>query len=94
MSPDTALGVSAELRFLLKEGWTFTQEVERFKIKPPADIHATKNFKDVLSAEVWRVAQFVAYANFVSIARLPNGGYVVASHMPSSEGFEIEFLPS
>ena len=93
MRPDTSLALSTELRHVLKEGWILTLEGDGFRVKPPTASNLTPNFDRVLRAEVWRVAQFVAYANFVSIARLPSAGYVVASHMASGEGFIIRFDP-
>ena len=94
MNPDIALGVSSELRFLLKDGWLLQQDVERFRINPPSGSSTQANFKDILYAEVWRVAQFVAYANFVSITKRADGGYVIVSRMASGDGFEIDFEPT
>lgn len=91
MTPDTAQGLSAELRFALKEGWSFTQEPDRFRIKPPADTHGSADLRELMRSEVWRISQFVAYADFVSIARHEDGSYTVVSRSLSGSSFEIVF---
>ena len=93
MDPDTALAISSELRFALKQGWVVTKDVNRFYIAPPDDIKSSPDFYKRLRGEVWRISQFVAYSNFVSIAKTPTGGYLITSHMASGEGFEIQFDP-
>ena len=94
MTPDTAQGVAAELNFVLQEGWSFTREPSGFRIKPPPASQTGSNFKEILRSEVWRIAQFVAYADFVSIARHEDGGYVVVSRSASGNSFEIIFAGS
>ena len=93
MDADTALGVSSELRFLLKDGWTSVREPERFVVKPPHEMTIKPEFSRELRDEVWRIANFVAYAHFVSIQKLPDGSFVLTSKMASNDGFEIVFLP-
>jgi hypothetical protein len=41
--------------------------------------------------EIWRIAQFVAYSNFVSIERIGPAEVVVTSRMESGAGFTINF---
>jgi hypothetical protein len=91
MTPDIVQGLSAELRFALKEGWSFTQASDQFRIRPPAGSAARPDFQELMRSEVWRIAQFVAYADFVSIERHANGGYTVASRSASGGSFEIAF---
>lgn len=91
MTPDTAQGVSAELNFTLKEGWSFTQDPDRFRVRPPPGSQAGSDFKELLRSEVWRIAQFVAYGHFVSIERQSDGSYTVVSRTESGSAFEIVF---
>jgi hypothetical protein len=84
----------SELRFALKEGWSFTQEPNRFRIKPPPGRQAGPDFEWLMRSEVWRIVQFVAYADFVSITRHADGGYVVVSRSASGGSFEIVFESS
>jgi hypothetical protein len=44
---------------------------------------------DTLRDEAWRIAQFVAYSHFVSIAKNPDGSFTIQSKMDSGDGFEI-----
>jgi len=91
MSPDTAQGVSVELSHFLKEGWSFTEEPDRFRVKPPPGSQAGADFKNELEREVWRIAQDVHYRNFVSIARNSDGSYTIVSRSDSGSAFEIVF---
>ncbi|MBX9592504.1 MAG: hypothetical protein K2X43_24720 [Hyphomonadaceae bacterium] len=91
MTPDTAQGLSAELRFALKEGWSFVQEPDRFRIRPPAGSQTQGDFRELMRSEVWRISQFVAYADFVSIARHEDGSYTVVSRSSPGSSFEIVF---
>jgi hypothetical protein len=91
MTPDTAQGLSAELRFALKDGWSFAQEPDRFRVRPPAGSHGSADFRELMRSEVWRISQFVAYADFVSIARHDDGSYTVVSRSASGSTFEIVF---
>jgi hypothetical protein len=91
MTPDTAQGVSAELSFALKEGWTFAQETDRFRVKPPPGSQAGLEFKELMRSEVWRIAQFVAYGHFVSIMRHADSNYTVISRSEEGSSFEIVF---
>jgi len=94
MTPDTAQGVSVELSHFLKEGWSFTQEPDRFRVKPPPGSQGSPDFKNVLESEVWRIAQDVHYRNFVSITRNADGSYIVFSRLDSESAFEIVFETS
>jgi hypothetical protein len=91
MTPDTAQGVSVELRYFLKEGWSFTQEPDRFRVKPPPGSQDSPDFKNVLEGEVWRIARHVHYRPLVSIAKNSDGSYTVFSRSDSESAFEIVF---
>jgi hypothetical protein len=91
MTPDVALGVSVELKFLLKPEWKLIQEPDRFRIKPPPGSNAKPNFHQLLREELWRIAQFVAYTDFVSISKNEDGGYTLVSRMESGNGYTIVF---
>ncbi len=91
MSPDTAQGVYAELSFALKEGWSFIRYPEGFRIKPPPGSQARADFKGLLESEVWRIAQFVHYRDFVSITTNEDGSYTVVSKSDSGNAFQIVF---
>ncbi len=91
MNPDTALGLSAELEFLLQSGWLQIREAERIRIVAPVDAISSKRFADDLKSEVWRIARFVAYPDFVSITRNGDGGYSIRSKIDSGGSFEILF---
>ena len=94
MTPDTAQGVSVELRYFLKEGWSFTQEPDRFRVKPPPGSQTNANFKNLLEDEVWRIARQVHYRPFVSIARNSDGSFTVFSRSDLESAFEIVFETS
>jgi hypothetical protein len=89
MTPDVALGVSVELKFLLKPEWTLIEEADRFRIKPPAGSKTKPDFH--LREELWRIAQFVAYSHFVSISKNEDGGYTLVSRAESGNGYTIVF---
>jgi hypothetical protein len=91
MDAETSQGVMAELDFLLKEDWTALPEVGRIRIHPPKGSSDRKNFDQLFRSEVWRIAEFVGYANFVSITRNADMGYTVISTMTSGGGLEIVF---
>ena len=91
MTPDVAQGVSVELKFLLKPEWTLIQEADRFRIKPPPGSNTKPDFHQFLREELWRIAQFVAYAHFVSISKNEDGGYTIVSSMESGNGYTIVF---
>ncbi|MBK9034772.1 MAG: hypothetical protein IPL61_26500 [Myxococcales bacterium] len=54
-------GVAVELRHCLPAGWTVREDGDSFVVRGPLE-------PDAVDA-VWRVARFVAYAPFVSLAR-------------------------
>ena len=91
MMPDTAQGVSVELSHFLKEGWSFTEEPDRFRVKPPPGSQDNPDFKNVLESEVWRIAQDVHYRPFVSITRNSDGSCTVFTRSDSESAFEIVF---
>ena len=91
MKPDIAQGVAVELRFLLKDGWSLLEERNQFRIKPPASVLRSTTFQQDLRSEIWRIASFVAYSDFVSIQKMPDGNYTIVSRMGSGDGFAILF---
>jgi hypothetical protein len=91
MDRDTAMGVAAELRHFLKEGWEATYNSQRFTIEPPNSFGSDSSLESELVDEVWRIARLVAYQNFVSISQEPDGSFTVVSERQSGGGFEIRF---
>ena len=87
MRDDIKQGLSAELRFALKDGWKFKFEDGRFLVSVPA----TED-RNSVRVEVWRIAALVAYAEFASVSRLPDGSYQLMSRDTSGEGYEIDFV--
>ena len=91
MTPDTAQGVSAELAFVLQDGWSYSKESDRFLVWPSTGLLTRENFKHLLRDEVWRIARFVAYRRLVSISGEADGSYEVLSRSESGSGFQIVF---
>ncbi len=91
MDPDTAVGVTAELHHLLQEGWTTVRDIDRIRVLPPPATASEPGFGDLLQDEVWRIARFISYADFVSIERIADGGYRVYSKITSGGDFEVRF---
>ena len=91
MTPDVALGVSVELKFVLKPEWTLIEEADRFRVKPPPGSNTKPDFNQLLREELWRIAQFVAYSHFVSISKNEDGGYTLVSRAESGNGYTIVF---
>jgi hypothetical protein len=92
MHPDTELGVYVELRFLLEaQGWTVERALERFRVKPPIGRARTGDFDRFLEDEVWRVARFVRYREFISIACNEDKTFTIFSRSDSGLWFEIVF---
>jgi hypothetical protein len=91
MNPDIAQGIAVELRDILKEGWTFVEEPERFVVNPPTTSPGDTISPRLLRDEVWRIARFVAYADFVTITKTPGGEFSIVSRNSSGHGFEIVF---
>ena len=93
MRSDIAQGVAIELNFLLKPGWKLFEEPEHFRIVAPSALNRIETASIDLRHEVWRIAQFVAYSDYVSIQKTAEGGYRLISKTASGEGFEIAFDP-
>ena len=79
----------SELSFLRKEGWDLVQEPERFRMRAQPGTLDPSGLPQQLNEETWRIARFVAYAHFVSIAKNFEGSYTIVSRMDSGDGFEI-----
>ena len=66
--------------------WYRLREADRFRIGPTLAVGATKDqFRD----EVWRIARFVAYSDFVSITKNSDEGFTIVSIREGGTGFEI-----
>ena len=89
-------GINAELNFTLKPGWSQRLEPgrESFRVSLPQNEPDKSAARAELYSEVWRIARFVAYSNFSSISKNPDGGYTLKSNMESGNGYEILFDPS
>lgn len=75
--------VGLEVRSTLRPGWRVTRSGSALVIDGPND-------PDFVG-EVWRIARFVAYDEFVSISRLPADGrnYRVVSRAGAELAFEL-----
>lgn len=89
MDPDISMAIYSELSFLLKDGWDISKELDLYRVRARPGTLDLSNQAQALSDEVWRIARFVAYANFVSIAKISENSYSINSHMASGDGFEI-----
>ena len=89
MDSDIAMALNSELSFLLQEGWDLIQETERFRIRARFGTLSPIAMQQALRQEVWRIAQFVAYSHFVSIAKNTENSYTIESRMNSGDGFVI-----
>ncbi len=70
---DIAQAIKAELDHLLPAGWNIVELTDRFLVTPK-DANS-KPTDQALYAEAWRIAQFVAYRDFISISRRKAGGF-------------------
>ncbi len=91
MHPDTAMGIIAELNHFLSEGWVPIRETDRIRIQPPQTAVNASNFNQLLQSEVWRIARQIAYSDFVSIERKPDGSYRIFSKITNGGSFEVVF---
>ena len=89
MDPDISQGVFSELNFLLKDGWDITIEPERFRVRARIGTIIQSRINQELSDEAWRIARFVGYSHFTSVAKNTDGSYSILSRMATGEGFEI-----
>ena len=96
MEESIELGINAELDHILKPGWSQRLEYENdlFRVMLPQNEPDKSTARAELYSEVWRIARFVAYSNFSSISKNPDGGYTLKSNMESGNGYEILFDPS
>ena len=91
MNPDISQAIAVELGFALKRDWVATETANQFRVSPSAADRQLANFPRVLREEVWRVAQFIAYAHFVSIQQIDGGGYLLVSKNSEGNGFQVQF---
>jgi hypothetical protein len=89
MTPDIEQGISVELKHILLPDWKIRVDQDGFILTPPKTDPANSQNLQLLSQEAWRIAQFVAYANFCSIEHSSEGSITIASHMASGNGFKI-----
>jgi hypothetical protein len=78
--------IAIELRSTLAQGWSLAERDSDVVVLGPD----TQEFK----SEVWRLARFIAYDNFVSIERVPGDQkqYKVCSRTKSGLSFEVRLL--
>lgn len=89
MTEDIAQAVAIELGHILKPGWTFVEEADRFVIAPPNSVTSDAGKMQILLEEAWRIARFVSYTNHSSISRSADGSFQIDSHMESGNGFKV-----
>ena len=89
-------GINAELNHILKPGWSQRLEVEqdRFRIMLPENENEKNLARLEIVDEIWRIARFVAYANFSSISKNSDGSYFIRSTNTSGDSYEILVDPS
>lgn len=89
MDTNTAMALHAELQHVLAPGWTISREADAIVVTAPSSELPQKDRVDALQGEAWRIAQFIAYSNFVSIAKTADDGFVITSKLASGNGFEV-----
>ena len=89
MTPDTSLAIYSELSFLRKDGWDIVRDADRYRIVARSGTLDPSKRQHQLRDEAWRIAQFVAYSHFVSLAQNNDGSFSIVSRMASGDGFEI-----
>ena len=96
MEESVQQGINAELDHILKPGWSQQLELEydRFRVMLPKNEVDKVVARAELVDEVWRIARFVAYANYASISKNSNGEYILKSTNTSGNSYEILFDPS
>lgn len=84
---DVSQAISIEVNAILKKGWTFHQKDDGAMV-----VTGPGGPGPDFSNEMWRIARFVAYDDFVSIERQGEVGrsYKVTSR--SRSGLEFELL--
>ena len=85
---DDLYGIYYELDHVLGEDWKLYREGRQFRVHPPPNVASEGD--SFFRAEAWRIAQFIAYAAYVSIRRRKDGGYVITSHNGSGLRFRID----
>ena len=80
---DVSQAISIEVNAILKEGWELRREAGALVVTGP-------DGRDFMG-EMWRIARFVAYDDFVSIERTKEVGraYKVTSRSNAGVGFEL-----
>ena len=86
MRSDIEQGVCAELDHILRPDWKYSANDGGFIVNVPA----SESDPD-LRAEIWRIANFIAYGEFASISRLPEGNYRFVTRDSMGAGFTILF---
>ncbi len=89
MDTNTAMALHAELQHILLADWKLSREGAAIVVTSPSSPLPLKERIATLQSEAWRIAQFIAYSNFVSIAKTPDDGFVIISYLVSGKGFEI-----
>ncbi|MGK3969876.1 hypothetical protein WMF38_32150 [Sorangium sp. So ce118] len=85
---DVSQAISIEVRSILSSGWSLATEGSMIVVVGP-------DAQDFIS-EVWRIARFVAYDDYVSIERQAGPGkeYRISSRSRSDLAFDITIRAS
>ena len=89
MDADISQAINSELNFLIRDGWEIIREPSRFRLRAKPGTLEPSKLHQLLSDETWRIARFVAYSHFASVAKNPDGSFTIQSSMASGDGFEI-----
>lgn len=84
ITEDVAQAISIELRHVVREGWSVTNQGDSLVVVGP-------DSPDFVS-EVWRIARFIAYDEYVSIERQPEHAreYRIESRSRSGTWFQVQ----
>ena len=91
MTPDTALGISVELKFFLKGAWTINEEKDRFRLRLNDSSLTGAALRARVKDTAWEMARTLGYRNFVSVSEAPDGKISVVSRMEDGDGFDLVF---
>ncbi len=89
MDTNTAMALHSELQNILAADWKLSREGDTIVVTSPGSALPQKERIAALQSEAWRIAEFTAYSNFVSIAKTPDDGFEITSYQASGKGFTI-----
>ncbi|TSC22844.1 hypothetical protein [Corallococcus sp. Z5C101001] len=85
MNEGSREGVYYELTFIVEDGWRVFIENGELMVEAPAD-------GTDFVGEIWRIARYIAYSDFVSIERRDEGEeYVIQSRSNRGLEFRVTF---